>query len=100
MNLHQLIQNCQKAKSHAEIRRLLHQHKDNAVTKLLFQLMLDKSIIYNIKAVPQYPETNPFKSIKQDDDLLQPTYYIKPELRELLEQATEQWKKAHPDWLF
>jgi radical SAM superfamily enzyme YgiQ (UPF0313 family) len=38
--------------------------------------------------------------IKPSDDLLQPAYYIKPELRELLEQATEQWKKAHPGWLF
>ena len=54
MTFYELIKACEKAVTHAEIRRLLMQHQDNDTIKELFRLMLDKSILYNIKKVPDY----------------------------------------------
>jgi len=67
MTFYNLIMACKRAVSQSEIKRLLHQSKDDADIQELFRLMLCPSIVYNIKKVPFSPRSwgNPIMSDRE-----------------------------------
>ena len=76
MTFYELIKACERAVTHAEIRRLLHSVKDDANIRELFRLMLCPSIVYNIKAVPDGIGGIDCDIIRIDKDLVEEMYIL------------------------
>lgn len=78
--------------------------RDSVLRSYEFAEQLDLEGMRVLAGIRIYPFTKLARTaidegvIAADDNLLQPKYYLKPELADFLDRSFELWKAAHPAW--